>query len=223
MYGSTIVNTKQVYVPDSLQGTVSVVQEDPTTSGTDVSPICERVPASTLTQPVPVKSKGGPHFQYDKAIAKLKEAGAEAPPGVPVIHGEVHKECFPPLQRNYGAGIKYLLTGDEGAKKLVMSKKCKYEPNVRRFFGGSTGFIKGFTVNSGPSHKFQNINLTSLGAALRKADRETTDTNISPLTPREPFSSAKFDSEALIVSTNSKSSNVVEDCKEITTIDWGCL
>ena len=116
VYGSATVKNNQVFIPEPLQGSVSVVQEDPIISGTDVSPVHEKVPVKTVTQPVPLKGKGGPHFQYDRAIAKLKEAGAEVPPGVPVIHGEVHKDCFPPLQRNYGAGIKYLLTGDEGAK-----------------------------------------------------------------------------------------------------------
>ena len=81
-----------------------------------------------------------------------------------------------------------------------MSKKCKYEPNVRRFVGEYTGFIKGFTVNSGPSCKFENINLNSLGAALRKADRKTIETNALSPAPREPFSSTKFDSGMSTVS-----------------------
>ena len=81
-----------------------------------------------------------------------------------------------------------------------MSKKCKYEPNVRRFVGEYTGFIKGFTVNSGPSCKFENINLNSLGAALRKADRKTIETNALSPAPREPFNSTKFDSGMSTVS-----------------------
>ena len=100
-----------------------------------------------------------------------------------------------------------------------MSKKCKYEPNVRRFVGKSTGFIKGFTVNSGPSPKFQNIYLNSLGAALRKADCETVEINALSPAPREPFSSTKFNSGVSTVSNIGQSQNDAEDCKEIS--DYG--
>ena len=119
------------------------------------------------------------------------------------------------VQRNYSAGIKYLLKGDEGANKLVMSKKCKYEPNVTSFVGESIGFIKGFNEKSQPSKKFQNINLVSLGAALRKAD-QTENINMVHC-PRTPFSSAKFDSEITVENADN------EDSQEITTIDWDCL
>ena len=135
-------------------------------SGTEVSPVCQPSPKITITKPALVKTKITSRFSYDSAIAKIKEDGAQAPPGVPVIHGDVHKETSCPVQRNYSAGIKYLLTGDEGGKKLVMSKKHKYERNVTSFVGESTGFIKGFMEKAQPSKKFQNINLVSLGVAL---------------------------------------------------------
>ena len=164
-------------------------------SGTDVSPACEPAPKITITKPAPVKIQSSSRFSYDSAIAKLKAASTETPPGVPIIHGDVHESTHL-VQRNYSGGIKYLLTGDEGAKKLVMSKKCKYEPNVTSFVGESIGFIKGFNEKSQPSKKFQNINLVSLGAALRKADQTE---NINKVhCPRTPFSSAKFDSEITV-------------------------
>ena len=153
----------QVKTPDSLQNSVTVIPQDQIMNGGDVSPLHEVAsakPPANVAQSAP-----SPKINYDSAIAALKAARTDAPSGVPIIHGDVH-DTHRPLHRNYSAGIKYLLTGDEGVKKLIMSKKRKYEPNVTRFVGESAGFIKGFNEKTQPSKKFQNINLMSLGAAL---------------------------------------------------------
>ena len=55
VYGSATVKNNQVFIPEPLQGSVPVVQEDPIISGTDVSPVHEKVPVKTVTQPVPLK------------------------------------------------------------------------------------------------------------------------------------------------------------------------
>ena len=216
MYGDATVTAPQVNVPVELQDSVLVIPQDPASSGTDVLPVpvCEPVPKIAITKPAPIKIQNSPRFSYDSAIAKLKAAGTKTQPGVPIIHGDVH-ESTRFVQRNYSAGIKYLLTGNDGAKKLVMSKKCKYEPNVTRFVGESIGFIKGFNEKSQPSKKFQNINLVSLGAAFRKADQTE---NINKVhCPRTSLSSTKFDSEITVENADNK------DSQEITTIDWDFL
>ena len=141
VYGEATFKDNQVKIPDSLQNSVTGIPQDQIMNGGDVSPL--REVASAKTPANVAQSAPSPKINYDSAIAALKAAGTDTPSGVPIIHGDVH-DTHCPLHKNYSAGIKYLLTGEEGAKKLIMSKKRKYEPNVTRFVGESAGFIKGF-------------------------------------------------------------------------------
>ena len=85
-------------------------------------------------------------------------------------------------------------------------------------------------MDAGPSQKFSKVNLQSLGAALRQADKTLVDNPPPVKKPRLPFSSKSFNSETITddvgectLQESSSPKNLFPDSSEIMTIDWDCL